>query len=290
MNTATQLVLSGLATGSIYGLIALAFLVINHATGIVNFAQGSMLMVGAVASFLVLSHFRLGYFAAVPLVLLVGLALAAVFNLGLVRPLNRRGAPLYSVVVGTIAFGVVLEEGAALLVGDEMHGVPPVVANKPLSLGGVSVLPQTLISVAVAWAVVGGVWLFFNRTLTGISLRAVGINRIGAAVSGIRVPRMIASGFVLSMMVICVAGLLIAPTIGAGPRMGLDLGVKGFAAAVLGGMSSVYRGMIAGLAIGVLETTSAYYLSSSYAAAIAYAVLLVALCLQPLRVKFARAA
>jgi branched-chain amino acid transport system permease protein len=290
MNTATQLVLSGLATGSIYGLIALAFLVINHATGIVNFAQGSMLMVGAVASFVVLSHFRLGYLAAVPLVVLVGLALAAVFNLGLVRPLNRRGAPLYSVVVGTIAFGVVLEEGAALLVGDEMHGVSPVVANKPLSVGGVSVLPQTLISVAVAWAIVGGVWLFFNRTLTGISLRAVGINRIGAAVSGIRVPRMIASGFMLSMVVICVAGLLIAPIIGAGPRMGLDLGVKGFAAAVLGGMSSVYRGMIAGLAIGVLETTSAYYLSSSYAAAIAYAVLLVALCLQPLRVTFARTA
>jgi branched-chain amino acid transport system permease protein len=213
-----------------------------------------------------------------------------VFNHGLVRPLNRRGAPLYSIVVGTIAFGVVLEEGAALLVGDEMHGVAPVVANKPLSVGGVSVLPQTLITVVVAWVIVGGVWLFFNRTLTGVSLRAVGINRTGATVTGIRVPRMIASGFILSLVVICLAGLLIAPIIGAGPRMGLDLGVKGFAAAVLGGMSSVYRGMVAGLAIGVLETTSAYYLSSSYAAAIAYAVLLVALCLQPLRIKMARTA
>lgn len=283
MDTALQLLLAGVATGSIYGLIALGFLVIHHATGIVNFAQGQMLMIGSVASYVALSTLGLGYVAAVPLVILVGVALSLVFNYVLVKPLQRRKAPAFSIVVGTIALGLILADGAALIVGDERRGVPPVFPNEPLRIGAVTVLPQTVITVVVAWLIVGAIWIFFNKTTTGLSLRAVGLNRVGAAVSGIRVPQLIAIAFAISIVVTVVAGMLIAPTLGAGPRMGLEIGVKAFAAAILGGFDSVYRGMIAGVLIGVLEVFAAYYVSSAFAPAIAYAVLLVALCLQPLR-------
>jgi branched-chain amino acid transport system permease protein len=140
-----------------------------------------------------------------------------------------------------------------------------------------------VITVFVAWALVGAIWLFFNRTLTGISLRAVGLNPTGASVSGISVPRLVAIGFIISIAVTLIAGMLIAPALGAGPRLGFDIGVKAFAAAILGGFHSVYRGMIAGVFIGVLEVFTAYYVSSAFAPMIAYAVLLLALVLQPLR-------
>ncbi|PJJ55608.1 branched-chain amino acid ABC transporter permease [Compostimonas suwonensis] len=285
MNTALQLIIAGLAVGSIYGLIALGFLIIHHATGIVNFAQGNMLMVGAVTSYLVVSQFGLSYFVAIPVVVVVAVLVALVFDHGLVRPLQRRGAPVYSIVVGTLVFGIILAELAALIAGDQQRGVPPLVPNDPISLAGLSVRPQTLLSVLVAWAIVVGVWFFFNRTLSGLSLKAVGLNRTGAEVTGIRVPRMLTIAFIVSIVITCIGGLLIAPILGAGPRMGLELGVKGFAAAVLGGFDSVNKAMIAGVALGILETLTAYYLSSAYASAIAYAVLLVALCIQPLRVQ-----
>ncbi|WP_104190569.1 branched-chain amino acid ABC transporter permease [Cryobacterium sp. Y82] len=283
METALQLLLAGVATGSIYGLIALGFLVIHHATGIVNFAQGQMLMIGTVSSYIILSQLGIGYLLAVPLIVIIGIVLSLAFNNVLVKPLVRRNAPVYSVVVGTIAVGLLLEEGAALIVGDQMHGVPPVMPNVPIQVGSLTVLPQTVITVVVAWAIVGAIWLFFNRTITGVSLRAVGINRTGAAVSGISVPRLIAIAFGISIVVTVIAGMLIAPTLGAGPHLGFDIGVKAFAAAILGGFDSVYRGMIAGVFIGVLEIFTAYYVSSAFAPTIAYAVLLLALCLQPLR-------
>jgi branched-chain amino acid transport system permease protein len=278
-----QLIVAGLAAGSIYGLIALGFLIIHHASGIVNFAQGNVLMIGAVTSYLVLGVLGWGYLAAIPIVLAVAVALAFAFDRGVVRPLQRKGAPVYSIVIATLIFGIILAELAALVAGDQQRGVPALIPNDPVSLGGLSVRPQVILTVVLAWIIVGAVWWFFNRTLTGLSLRAVGHNRIGAAVTGVRVRRMVVVSFVLSFAITAIAGLLIAPILGAGPRMGLDLGVKGFAAAVLGGFDSVYKAMIAGVALGILETLTSYYLSSAYSSAIAYAVLLVALCLQPLR-------
>lgn len=285
MNTFLQLIIGGVALGSIYGLVALGFLVIFHTTGVVNFAQGEMLMVGAMVTFVLLMTNGASYGFVVVGVIAAALLLTALFRFGVYAPLQRRGAPLHSMVVATIAFGLVLTEGAALLVGNTRLGVNPIFDGGPVSIGGVAILRQTLVIVAVTIAMVAAVWWFFNRSLTGISLRAVGLNRTAAAVSGIRVPRLVTIGIGVSVVVTCIAGVLIAPVIGAGPTMGLALAVKGFGAAVLGGMASVYRGMVAGLAIGIVETLSSYYLSSGYAPVIAYSVLLVALVFLPARVR-----
>ena len=289
METLLQLAVSGIATGSIYGLIALGFLVIFHASGVVNFAQGQILMVGAMAIFLFVMRLGLDYWLAIPAVLVVGVLLALLLRFGVHVPLVRRGAPSTDMVVATIAFGLVLTEVVALTIGNARYGVDPIVSGAPLSVGGITIQIQALIIVVVAWALVGAIWLFFNKTLTGISLRAVGLNRTAAAVSGVRVGRLITIGFAISVVVTVVAGMLIAPLTNAGAHMGLDLAVKGFAAAVLGGMSSVYRGMIAGVAIGLIEVLASYYISGAYAGLIAFAILFIALVLMPSKVRMSGA-
>lgn len=285
METLLQLLISGVALGSIYGLVALGFLVIFHATGLVNFSQGEMLMVGSMTTYVLLMAQDRNYGLVVIGVVLAGLVLAAVFRFGLYEPLRRKDAPMYSLVVATIAFGLVLTEVMALLVGNTRFGVDPIASGGPISFGGVTIGRQMLAIVGLTWLLVGAVWLFFNRSLTGMSLRAVGINRTAAAVSGVRVGRLVTIGFAVSIVITGIAGLLIAPVLGAGAHMGLPLAVKGFGAAVLGGMSSVYRGMVAGLGIGMTETLSSYYVSSAYAPVIAYSILLVALVLLPAQIR-----
>lgn len=285
MTTFLQLAVSGVAVGSIYGLVALGFLVIYHATGLVNFAQGQILMVGAMTTFVLLMQAGLGYPLVAAGVVVVGLLLTAVFRYGIHVPMARRNAPPENMVVATIAFGLVLTAAAGLLIGNTRFGVDPVIGGPPITLGGVSIQTQSLLIVAVSWLLVGGVWFFFTRTLTGMSLRAVGLNRTAAAVSGVRVKRLVTVGFAVSILVTVIAGMLIAPIIGAGPAMGLAIAVKGFAAAVLGGMSSVYRAMVAGVLIGLLEMFASYYLSSAYAPVIAYTVLFAALILMPARIR-----
>lgn len=285
MTTFLQLAVSGIALGSIYGLIALGFLVIYHATGLVNFAQGQILMVGAMTTFLLLMQLGLGYPVVLIGVVVVALALTVAFRFGIHRPMVRRGAPTENMVVATIAFGLVLTAAAEVFIGNTRYGVDPIVDGPPLQVGGVSMQSQSIVITVVAWALVGAVWFFFSKTLTGLSLRAVGLNRTAAAVSGIRVGRLITIAFALSVIVTVIAGMLVAPLIGAGPTMGLALAVKGFAAAVLGGMSSVYRGMVAGVAIGLIEMLTSYYISSAYAPVIAYSILFLALVLMPARVR-----
>jgi branched-chain amino acid transport system permease protein len=289
METFLQLAVSGIATGSIYGLIALGFLVIFHASGVVNFAQGQILMVGAMAIFLFVMRLGLPYWLAIPGVVGVGILLALLLRFGVHVPLVRRGAPSHDMVVATIAFGLVLTEVVALTIGNARYGVDPIVGGDPLRIGGISIQIQALIIVVVAWALVGAIWVFFNKTLTGISLRAVGLNRTAAAVSGVRVARLVTIGFIISVVVTVIAGMLIAPLTNAGAHMGMDLAVKGFAAAVLGGMSSVYRGMIAGVVLGLIEVLASYYISGAYAGLIAFAILFIALVLMPSKVRMSGA-
>lgn len=283
MNALLQLIIAGVAAGSIYGLIALGFLVINHASGIVNFAQGNILMMGAVSSYMFVMVLGWSYLVAVPLVVVVSVLIALVFDQGLVKPLQSRGAPTMSIVVATLIFGLLLAEVAALVAGDERRGVAAPIPNDPIKIGELSTRPQILFTVVIAWLIVALVGWFFKKTLLGLALKSVGINRTGAAVSGVPVKRMVVLSFLISFAITGIAGLLIAPILGAGPRMGLDLGVKGFAAAVVGGFGNVNHAMVAGVVIGVLETLSSYFLSSTYSSAIAYGVLLVALFVQPAR-------
>lgn len=285
METLLQLAASGVALGSIYGLIALGFLVLYHATGLVNFAQGQILMVGAMAVFVLLMQHGLPYPVAIVGVIVVGLVLTVVFRFGVHLPMARRNAPSFLMVVATIAFGLVLTAAVELWIGNQRYGVDPLIPGPPIQVGGVAIQTQSIVIVVVSWLLVAALWWFFTKTLTGVSLRAIGLNRTAAAVSGVRVGWLITIAFVISVGVTVIGGMLVAPLIGAGPVMGVAIAVKGFAAAVLGGMSSVYKGMVAGVGIGLIEMLSSYYISSAWAPVIAYALLFIALILMPARIR-----
>lgn len=285
METFLQLTVSGIALGSIYGLVALGFLVVFHATGLVNFATGQILMVGAVTTYLLLMDAALPYPIVVVGVIVIGLLLTIAFRFGIHLPMVRAGAPLYSMVVATVAFGLVLTALAGLIAGQAPRGVSPIVDAPAIRLGPVTITWQQFIITVVAWLLVLAIWIFFSKTLTGISLRAVGINRNAAAVSGVRVSRMVTIGFAISLVITVICGMLISPIVGAGAAMGLSLAVKGFAAATIGGMSSVYTGMIAGVALGLLEQYVGYYISTQWSPLVAYVALFLALVLMPARVR-----
>jgi len=285
VETLLQLAVSGIALGSIYGLVALGFLVLYQATGLVNFAQGQILMVGAMAAFVLLMQQGLSYPVTVIGIVVVSLLLTMVFRFGVHLPMTRRDAPSFLMVVATIAFGLVLTAGAELWIGNRRYGVEPLIEGPPLQLGGVYIQTQSLVIVVVSWALVGGLWFFFTKTLTGVSLRAIGVNRTAADVSGVRVGWLVTLAFAISVGATVIGGMLVAPLVGAGPTMGVAIAVKGFAAAVLGGMASVYRGMVAGVAIGLVELLSSYYISSEWAPVIAYALLFAALVLMPARIR-----
>lgn len=285
METLLQLGASGIALGSIYGLVALGFLVLYHATGLVNFAQGQILMVGAMSVFVLLMQNGLPYPLAIIGVIVVGLVLTAVFRFGVHLPMAKRNAPSFLMVVATIALGLVLTAAVELWIGNQRYGVDPLIPGPPVQLGGVAIQSQSIVIVVVSWLLVGALWWFFTKTLTGVSLRAIGLNRTAAAVSGVRVGWLVTIAFVISVGVTVLGGMLVAPLIGAGPVMGVGIAVKGFAAAVLGGMSSVYKGMVAGVGIGLIEMLSSYYVSSAWSPVIAYAVLFIALILMPARIR-----
>lgn len=275
-----QLLLAGISIGSIYGLIALAFLIIYNSTKIVNFAQGEMVMVGVMMAFFGLNLHSLSYLSALLIVIGSMIILALIFQYVLVKPLQNQGASMFHIIIGTIALGTVISEGMGLWLGKQEYGVPPIISNNPITLGGVSILPQNLIIILVSWALVLLIWYFFTRTMTGLSLRAVSISTEGAEVSGIRISKMVTIGFTLSAIVSGVGGMLIAPVIGASPYMGLPIAVKGFAASVLGGMSNIYAGMIGGILIGISESLFGYYIPS-YAEAITFAIMLFMLVVKP---------
>lgn len=280
MENYVQILIAGISTGSIYGLVALAFVIIYNSTKIVNFAQGEFVMMGGMMAFLGLTLMQLQYGFAFLLILGVMMLLAVAFRYVLVSPLQRRNAPLFSIIVGTIAFGTVVSEGIGLLLGKQPYGVPPIIENRPVTIGSVSLLPQNLFIIVIAFLLVAFIWFFFNRTFLGRSLRAVGINPDGAKVCGIKVAHIQLLGFVISAIVSGIAGMLVAPIVGASPYIGLSVAVKGFAAAILGGMGNIYAGMIGGIIIGIAEAFGSYYISS-YAEAIAYIVMLVMLLVRP---------
>ncbi|MBB6453712.1 branched-chain amino acid transport system permease protein [Salirhabdus euzebyi] len=280
MDVYGQLLIAGISTGSIYGLIALAFLIIYNSTQIVNFAQGEMVMVGAMMTFFGLSFHSFSYLSTFFIVIGSMIVIAFIFQHVLVKPLQKQGASMFSIIIGTIALGIVLSEGMGLWLGKQQYGVPPIIPNNPISLGNITILPQNLLIIIISWSLVISIWYFFNRTMTGLSLRAVSISTEGAQVSGIKISRMLAIGFTLSAVVSGIGGLLIAPVVGASPYLGLSIAVKGFAAAILGGMGNIYAGMIGGIIIGISESFFSFYIPS-YAEAITFTIMLFMLVVKP---------
>jgi branched-chain amino acid transport system permease protein len=274
-----QFLLSGLMTGSIYALVALGFNIVFNATGAVNFAQGEFAMLGGM-----LASVLLGW-TGMPLPLVFVLAVAAVTAIGAamerlaIHPV--READILSLIIITIGASILLRGAVMVTLGKNAAGLPAFSGEAPIRVLGAAFSPQALWIVGVALAVVLLLHLFFEHTVLGKAMQAVAIDREAASLVGIRVGRMVLMAFSLAAAVGAVAGIIITPVTLTIYDAGTMLGLKGFSAAVLGGLGSNVGGIVGGLALGLLESFGAGVVASQTKDAIAFLVLLVLLFVRP---------
>jgi len=273
-----QYIISGLTSGAVYALIALGFGIIYNATTIINFAQGEMVMLGALCAISIYHLFPslpVAFLGSIIIVSLVGL----VFERLALRPV-RDPAPITLIII-TVG-GAVFIQGVAMLVwGKDAYPLPPFSGNTPLHLGPATILPQNLWVLGLTLVLVIALEAFFRLTLVGKAMRACAYNPRAARLVGISQGRMVQLSFALSAALGAGAGILIAPLTLGVYDMGLMLGLKGFSAAIIGGLGSLLGGVLGGLLLGLAESLTSGLISSGYRDAVAFLLLLVVLFLKP---------
>jgi len=275
----SQYLLSGLATGAIYALIGLGFAIIYNSTGIINFAQGEFVMLGGMFGVYFYEILKFPLAAALLLAVLCAAASGVIFERLAIRPL-RRATPLGLVII-TIG-GSILVRGIAMLVwGKDTHALPTFSGDTPIALAGATLLPQHLWIFALTVLLIAVNKLFFQFTITGKALRACAVNRRAAGLVGIDVRRMTMFSFLLASGMGALAGIIVAPLTMTSYDVGIMLGLKGFCAAIIGGMSNGIGTVLGGLLLGVLESLGAGLISSGYKDAITFIILLLILFLRP---------
>jgi branched-chain amino acid transport system permease protein len=272
-------IVSGLAVGSMYGLIALGFHVTYVVSNTVNFAQGSSMMLGAVLGYTF--AIKLGW--PMPLAVAMSLMLCALFGLvierTLVRPFAERGSNAW--LMATVAGGIVLDNIVLFTFGKEPRAFPSFLAQKPIDFFGAGVFPLQLIIPVVGIAIAVALQIAFHRTRLGKALLAVVQNKDAARLMGINVRSAIAFSFALSTVLAGLAGMLIAPLFSIHSEMGTLFGIKAFAVAILGGITSASGVMLAGLLYGLIEASVTAFIGSTYTQIIVFGVVIVALAIMP---------
>ncbi len=273
-----QFAFSGLTVGAIYALVALGFTLIYNASDIINFAQGEFVMLGGMTSvFMALAGVPL------PLAVLIAIVVTTAVGLALHRLAIEpaRGASPVALIMITIGASVFLRGVAQIVFDKRFHSLPGLFGADPIQFGGAAILPQSLVVLAGAAVIVTLLWLFVERTLLGKAVIATAANRLAARLIGVDTRRIVDFSFAVSAAIGAVAGILITPITLTSYDVGTLLALKGFAAAMLGGIGSPLGAVVGGLLIGMIEALSAGYLSSSYKDAVAFLIILVVLVAMP---------
>ncbi|HVL56657.1 MAG TPA: branched-chain amino acid ABC transporter permease [Burkholderiaceae bacterium] len=275
-----QVLVSGIAQGCIYGLIALGFVLIYKATEAVSFAQGELMMLGAFVGLALLTALGFPFF----IVVLATIAAMALFGIGLERVAIRPilGQPVFSIVMLTIGIGYVARGGVTMIpaIGTETHTLPVPYKDVVVPVGGVVLAVEQLVVIGATTVLCALLYLLFRYSKAGIAMRAASQNQLAAYYMGIPVRRLNGIVWGLAAMVAAVAGLLLAPITFVHANMGF-IGLKAFPAAVVGGFGSLPGAIVGGLIIGVVESLSGFYLPEGFKDVAAYVVVLVMLMVKP---------
>jgi branched-chain amino acid transport system permease protein len=273
-----QLVVNGAAAGCIYGLIALGFVLIYKATEMVNFAQGDVMMLGGFVAFSLIAHWGLNYWVGALLAILI----TAAFGYALDAVILRRviGQPQFAVVMLTLGLGFIFRAAAGITWGYDSVGFDTPFTNKTVNLSGL-VLGADNLSIIVGTLVLCGVlFVFFSKTRLGVAMQAASQNQLAAYYMGIPVRNVFSLIWAISAGVAAVAGILLSPVSMIDVNMGF-LGIKAFAAAVIGGFGSIPGSLIGGVIVGVVEQFAGYYLPAGFQEVTSNVVLLAMLILRP---------
>ncbi|TWH32313.1 MULTISPECIES: branched-chain amino acid ABC transporter permease [unclassified Aminobacter] len=280
MSQFLQVLLSGLATGSIYALVAIGFTLVWQAAQTVNFAQGEFVMVPAF--FVLVGTNILGF----PLALSLGLALllaiallGAVFKKLVVDPILPSGG--ISLIIATMALGILLRESVKEFYGAEAQPFPAMFPTNPINVFGAVVSMQDMLNLLISLAVVVVLTLFLNRTRTGRSMQAAAQNPAVAEILGVNVKRMVMYAFLINAALAALASFLITPVYLAKFSNGETLGLVAFIAAIVGGFNQIRGALVGGLLIGVLDNLVATYVTAEYRAALPLILLIFIILVRP---------
>lgn len=275
-----QILISGVAAGCIYGLIALGFVLIYKATETVSFAQGDLMMVGGFVALLALNTWALPLWIALPI---------TVLSLGLVGWLLERvtirpvlGQPAFAIVMLTLGIGYLVRGLITMLpgVGTDTHSLNLPYAGQALPIGGAVLALEQLVVIGITLLLCGLLFALFRFTKVGIAMQAASQNQLAAYYMGIPVRRLNGYVWALAAGVAGLAAVLLAPITFVHANMGL-IGLKAFPAAVVGGFGSLPGAIVGGVIIGVVEALAGFYLPEGFKDISAYVLVLVMLWLMP---------
>ncbi len=295
MDIFLQQLINGLTLGSIYALVALGYTMVYGILGLINFAHGEVVMIGALTALTVIKMLAASGLPG-PVVVLIGLLVAALVCMALGFTIERiayrplRNAPRLAPLITAIGVSIVLQQMAMLIWGRNYHSVPALLPSGGHEILGASITDLQLIIVAVAGITMAGLTLLVNRTRLGRAMRATAENPAIAGLMGVDANRIIALTFVIGSALAALAGVLVSANYGiAHYNMGFILGLKAFTAAVLGGIGNLAGAMVGGVLLGVIEALGAGYvgdltggvLGSHYQDVFAFFVLIVVLIFRP---------
>ncbi|MGI4950218.1 MAG: branched-chain amino acid ABC transporter permease [Janthinobacterium lividum] len=274
-----QLLFIGLGIGAIYALVALGFVLLIRAANVVNFAQGEFSMLGAYLMVVFTTGIGIPYFVALPLAVLLMAGFGVLFAGATYWPLRHRGQ--LPVIISTIGASIFLANIVLYLYGPAPAVLPGLFDNPGFEVGGVFMDSQYIAIIVSATVMVLLQYLIFEKTLLGKKLQATSQDKEMASLLGIPVALMVLITFGYSAALGGLAGVLVAPVLFVSVGMGALISLKAFAANIIGGFGNIPGAILGGLALGVVETFGAAYISVPYKDAIAFALLLVFLLLRP---------
>ncbi len=275
-----QIIVAGIAQGCVYGLIALGFVLIYKATETVNFAQGELMMLGAFVCLAGMGLLHLPFWLAA----LAAVVVMAVVGLGLERLVIRPvlGQPAFTIVMLTIGVGYVARGGVTMIpgIGTDTHALAAPYKGATVGAGGLVLAAEQVMIIAATALLCVALWMLFRFTRIGIAMQASSQNQLGAYYMGIPVQRLNGLVWALAAAVAAVAGILLAPITFVHVNMGF-IGLKAFPAAIIGGFSSLPGAIVGGIAIGLVEAVSGFYLPEGFKDALPYVVVLIMLAVKP---------
>ncbi len=262
--------LSGVTVGFIYALVGIGFTVIYNSSGIINFSQGEFVMAGGMSTvFLLKAGLPLGvsFILAIMITSMIGIVLYKLISFS-------KESSQISLIILTLGFAIFLRGLAEVVFDKELHTIPSFVGDGSFDMFGTTLTYQSILIMIVSIVIVTLLYFFFKKTKTGQAMMAASINVDAARLMGINIKKILMINFALSATIAAIGGILLTPITSTNYEVGIMLGLKGFAAAIIGGLSNPFGAVVGGLVLGILESLIAGYVSSEYKDAVAFVVML----------------
>ncbi|TAL79641.1 MAG: branched-chain amino acid ABC transporter permease [Burkholderiaceae bacterium] len=277
----TQTIVSGIGIGCVFGLIGIGYCVIYNASGIVNFAQGAFVMLGGMVTYVLSTRVGLSLLVSAIIATASVAVVGVVIERLVVRPLWRRNATAFVMILATLAAQTVIEQTTLLTIDDQPKTLPNFINLPPLMIGKVAINYQLIAIAGASILLVALLALFFARTRVGRAMRACSINREAAALQGIPVSRMLGYAFALSAGLGAIAGVLITPTQYTAFDVGVPFAISGFIAAIVGGFGKPGGAFIGGILLGLAQSLAIMFFGSGLKNIAALSIMLIFITIRP---------